>query len=158
MSLPHGTSAREVSQMQSNLPTAVTAELSLRMVVDSERTVEVPCALEYCIEEPYAIRATFRTGLADIEWMFARDLMLEGLQRPSGEGDIVIWPENQGEVPLILIALSSPSGQAVLECDRPHIELFMRRTFDIVPIGHEPATIDIDATIAAILREGVSEV
>lgn len=144
--------------MQSNLPTAVTAELSLRMVVDSDRTIDVPCSFEYCIEDPYAVRATFRTGLADIEWMFGRDLVLEGLQRPSGEGDVVIWPEFQGSTPLVLIALSSPSGQAVLECDRAHIELFLRRTFDIVPVGQESATVDIDGTIDAILREGVSEV
>jgi hypothetical protein len=139
--------------MPSHLPTAVTAELSLRMVVDSDRTVEVPCSLEYRAEEPYAVRATFRTGVADIEWMFARDLMLEGLQRPSGEGDIVIWPENHGRIPLILLALNSPSGQAVLECDRAHIELFLRRTFDIVPVGEESTTIDLDGCIQALLSE-----
>jgi hypothetical protein len=144
--------------MQSNLPTAVTAELSLRMVVDSERTIEVPCSLEYRAEEPYAVRATFRTGVADIEWMFSRDLLLEGLQRPSGEGDIVIWPENGGEQPLILLALNSPSGQAVLECDRPHVELFMRRTFQIVPVGQEGDCLDVDGLISAILGEGLHEV
>ena len=68
--------------MSRSIPTAVTAELSLRMVVDSDRTVEVPCELEYRSEEPYAVRATFRTGAADIEWMFARDLILEGLSGP----------------------------------------------------------------------------
>lgn len=145
--------------MQSHLPTAVTAELSLRMVVDSDRTVEVPCALEYRAEEPYAVRATFRTGVADIEWMFSRELMLEGLQRPSGEGDVVIWPENHGPAPLILLALNSPSGQAVMECDRPHIELFLRRSFDIVAVGEESSVIDIDACIDAILgEEGLTEV
>ena len=144
--------------MQSHLPTAVTAELLLRMVVDSDRTVEVPCALEYRAEEPYAIRATFRTGATDIEWMFARDLLLEGLQRPSGEGDVVIWPENHGRSPLILLALNSPSGQAVLECDRPHVEAFLRRTFDIVAVGEEPVTVDIDRCIHGILGEGLTEV
>jgi hypothetical protein len=145
--------------MQSHLPTAVTAELSLRMVVDSDRTVEVPCALEYRAEEPYAVRATFRTGVADIEWMFSRELMLEGLQRPSGEGDVVIWPESHGPAPLILLALNSPSGQAVMECDRPHIELFLRRSFDIVAVGEESAAMDIDAWIDAILgEEGLTEV
>ena len=142
--------------MQSHLPTAVTAELLLRMVVDSDRTVEVPCSLEYRAEEPYAISATFRTGTTDIEWMFARDLLLEGLQRPAGEGDVVIWPEHHGAAPLILLALNSPSGQAVLECDRAHVEHFMRRTFQIVPLGDEGATLDIDGTIAAILREGLT--
>jgi hypothetical protein len=144
--------------MPSSLPTAVTAELSLRMVVDSDATIEVPCSLEYRSEEPYAVRATFRTGAADIEWMFARDLLLEGLQRPSGEGDVVIWPENSGASPLVLMALNSPSGQAVLECDRPLVELFLRRTFGIVPVGEESQATDVDGWIHAILGEGLTEV
>lgn len=144
--------------MQGNLPTAVTAELFLRMAVDSDRTVQVPCSLEYRAEEPFAVRATFRTGAADIEWMFARDLLCEGLERPSGEGDVVIWPEFSGEVPLVLMALSSPSGQAVLEADRLLIEAFLTRTLDIVPAGAESDAVDIDGWITAILGEGVSEV
>jgi hypothetical protein len=144
--------------MQGNLPTAVTAELSLRMVVDSDATIEVPCSLEYRAEEPYAVRATFRTGVADIEWMFGRDLLLEGLQRPSGEGDVVVWPEHTGDSPLILMALNSPSGQAVLECDRPHVELFLRRTFEVVPLGAETLTTDVDGWITGILGEGLTEV
>jgi hypothetical protein len=155
MSLPHGTT-REVNEMQHDLPTAVTAELSMRMVVDSERTIDVPCSLEYRAEEPYAVRATFRTGVADVEWLFSRDLLLEGLQRPSGEGDVVIWPENGGDRSLILLALSSPSGQAVLECDRPHVELFMRRTFQIVAVGQEGDSLDVDSWIIGILGEGVA--
>lgn len=144
--------------MHRHHPTAVTAELSLRMAVDYDRTVDVPCELEYRAEEPYAIRATFRTGAADIEWMFARDLMLEGLQRPSGEGDVVIWPEHHAATPLTLIALNSPSGQAVLECERDHIELFLRRTFQIVPLGDEGTTMDVDQWIHEILGEGLTEV
>lgn len=144
--------------MSSSIPTAVTAELSLRMVVDSDRTIEVPCDFEYRSDEPYAVRATFRTGAADIEWMFARDLILEGLQRPSGEGDVVIWPEHQGDVPLVLLALNSPTGQAVLECDRAHIEHFVKRTFDIVAVGEEGATAGVDRCIDLILGEGLTEV
>jgi len=138
-----------------SLPTAVTAELPLRMVVDTDRTIELPCEFEYRSDEPYAVRATFRTGPADIEWMFGRDLILEGLQRPSGEGDVVMWPENHGDVQIVLFALSSPTGQAVLECDRGHLEHFLRRTFDIVAVGDESAAIDIDACINLILREGI---
>ncbi len=143
--------------MESNLPTAVTAELVLRMVVDSTRTVEVPCAFEYRAEEPYALRATFQTGAASIEWMFARDLLGEGLHRPVGEGDVVIWPEHSGEAPLVLVALNSPSGQAVLEADRPVIEAFLNRTFDIVPAGSESVSAGVDALISAILGEGLKE-
>ncbi len=144
--------------MSRSIPTAVTAELTLRMVVDSDRTIEVPCEFEYRSDEPYAVRATFRTGAADIEWMFARDLLLEGLQRPSGEGDVVIWPENHGDAPLVLLALNSPTGQAVLECDRPHVEQFIRRTFDIVAVGEEGSSVGVDRCIDLILGEGLKEV
>lgn len=144
--------------MASNLPTAVTAELFLQMVVDLDRTVDVPCALEYRSEEPYAVRATFRTGGADIEWMFARDLLAEGLKRPSGEGDVVVWPEHSGPRELVLVALNSPSGQAVLEADRDEIVHFLERTYDIVSSGAESDAMDLDSWIAQILGEGLTEV
>ncbi|MGB8020925.1 MAG: SsgA family sporulation/cell division regulator [Candidatus Nanopelagicales bacterium] len=139
-------------------PTAVTVELYMRMVVDSDRTVDVPCSLEYRVDEPFAVRATFNTGASNIEWMFARDLLVEGLRRPSGEGDVIIWPEHMGQSPLILMALSSPSGQAVLEADRVVMEAFLARTFELVPEGSESASVDIDIWINAILGEGLTEV
>lgn len=139
-------------------PTAVTVELYMRMVVDSDRTVDVPCSLEYRVDEPFAVRATFDTGAASIEWMFARDLLVEGLRRPSGEGDVIIWPEHMGRSPMILMALSSPSGQAVLEADRVVMEAFLARTFELVPEGSESASVDIDNWIDAILGEGLTEV
>jgi hypothetical protein len=147
-----------VIDMQGNTPTAVTAELFLRMVVDSDRTVDVECALEYRAEEPYAVRATFRTGTADIEWMFARDLLADGLLRPTGEGDVVVWPEHSGPAPLVLLALNSPSGQAVLEADRAVVSAFLDRTWEIVPRGSEGGAMDVDRWINAILGEGLTEV
>lgn len=140
------------SEMSGNLPTAVTAELFLQMVLDLDRTVDVPCALEYRAEEPYAVRATFRTGSADIEWMFARDLIAEGLSRPTGEGDVVVWPEDGDDHHLVLIALNSPTGQAVLEADRSEIEQFLRRTYDIMPAGQESSALDVASWISQILE------
>lgn len=139
-------------------PTAVTVELYMRMVVDSDRTVDVPCSLEYRADEPFAVRATFHTGVTSIEWMFARDLLVDGLKRPSGEGDILIWPEHIRHTPMVLMALSSPSGQAVLEADRLVVEAFLARTFELVPEGTESAAVDIDVLLNAILGEGVTEV
>lgn len=144
--------------MIDDAPTAVSAEISLRMVVDLDRTIDVPCSLEYRSEEPYAVYATFRTGVADIEWTFARDLLKEGLARPAGEGDVVVWPEHSGPKPLLLVALNSPSGQAVLEADRDLIETFLARTYDLVPSGRETMEVDVDRWIAQILGEGLREV
>jgi hypothetical protein len=143
--------------MTNALPSAVSAEITLRMVVDLDRSIEVPCSLEYRAEEPYAVFATFRTGMADIEWTFARDLIRDGLSRPSGEGDVVIWPESSGPVPVVLLALNSPSGQALLEVDAHLIETFLTRTYDIVAAGSESMQVDVDRWIAQILEEGVNE-
>lgn len=144
--------------MSDTTPSAVTAEIFLRMVVDDERSIDVPCSLEYRAEEPYAVRATFRTGAADIEWTFARDLISEGMTRPAGEGDVVVWTEIAGPKPLVVLALNSPSGQAVLEVDRSVIEVFLARTYDIVPAGSETMELLVDSWIAQILSEGIREV
>lgn len=143
--------------MSETTPSAVTAEIFLRMVVDSDTTIDVPCSLDYRAEEPYAVRATFRTGAADIEWTFARDLMSEGLTRPAGEGDVVIWTESTGPKPLMLVALNSPSGQAVLEADKSVMEVFLARTYDIVPAGSESMEVLVDSWISQILSEGIRE-
>jgi hypothetical protein len=143
--------------MTNALPTAVSAEITMRMVVDLDRSIEVPCSLEYRAEEPYAVFATFRTGMADIEWTFARDLIRDGLKRPAGEGDVVMWTEFSGPIPLFLVALNSPSGQALLEADAHLIEAFLNRTYDIVPAGTESMEIDVDRWISQILGEGVNE-
>jgi hypothetical protein len=140
-----------------SLPMAVTAELSMSLLLDGDRTVEVPCTMEYRADEPYAIHATFRTGPTDIEWVFGRDLVVEGLQRFSGEGDIVIRPVPHGRIPLVEIVLNSPSGRAELYAERAGLEHFLRRTYDIVAVGEEPTLLDIDNVIARILSEGTEK-
>jgi hypothetical protein len=143
--------------MTNALPSAVSAEITLRLVVDLDRSIEVPCSLEYRAEEPYAVFATFQTGMADIEWTFARDLIADGLRRPSGEGDVVVWPEFSGPTPVVLVALNSPSGQALLEADSHLVEAFLDRTYDLVPHGSESMQLNVDRWIAQILGEGVNE-
>lgn len=144
--------------MRGSLPTAIAAELTLRLVVDGDSTVAVPCVFQYVAEDPFAVHTTFRTGFAEIRWTFSREILIEGMQRPSGLGDVVVWPETDGDRQLLLIALTSPTGEAVLECDLRHVEQFLERTYEIVPLGEETERVDVDTLIDQILGEGLAGV
>ena len=71
--------------------TTVSCELHLRLVVSSESSLPVPAGLRYDTADPYAVHATFHTGAEEtVEWVFARDLLAEGLHRPTGTGDVFL--------------------------------------------------------------------
>lgn len=92
--------------------TTVSCELHLRLVVSSESSLPVPAGLRYDTADPYAVHATFHTGAEEtVEWVFARDLLAEGLHRPTGTGDVRVWPSRSQGQGVVCIALSSPEGK-----------------------------------------------
>ncbi len=101
--------------------TTVSCELHLRLVVSSESSLPVPPAgLRYdTADPPYAVHATFHTGAEEtVEWVFARDLLAEGgLHRPTGTGDVRVWPSRSHGQGVVCIALSSP--RRARPCSRP---------------------------------------
>ena len=125
--------------------------VDLRLVVPDADAVPMPVALRYCANDPYAVTVAFCGDNLSVEWVFARDLLLEGLSGPAGEGDVHISPATRGGTNAVSIWLSSPDGQAVLEADRTDLAAFLDRTTSLVPAGHENAFIDLDAEIATLL-------
>src|SRR4029078_6593642 len=65
--------------------------------------VPVKVDLTYHSRDPYAVRASLRTGSSSVEWVFARDLLHGGLVGPSGTGDVRVQP------------LPGPTGKVKLE-------------------------------------------
>src|SRR3954451_21839765 len=62
---------------------------------------EVPALLSYEAADPFAVRITFGdTGSGPaaagdgVTWLMGRDLLLVGLDRPAGEGDVRVWPSS----------------------------------------------------------------
>ena len=54
--------------------------------------VPVKVDMTYHSRDPYAVRASFRTGSSSVEWVFARDLLHGGLVGPAGAGDVRVQP------------------------------------------------------------------
>jgi Streptomyces sporulation and cell division protein, SsgA len=139
--------------------TTVSAELGLRLVAAEQAVVPLVASLHYSGSDPYAIRMAFHVGSEDpVEWIFARDLLADGLMSPEGDGDVQIWPSTpapgpvgQGPLSVLNLKLSSPFGEAHFEAPAEAIANFLDRTFRVVPMGKETEVIDIDAELNGLL-------
>ena len=132
----------------------VTAELELHLVVPGGPSLPVVASLGYDVADPWAVRVAFYTGGPGdgvVEWMFARQLLTDGVAGPVGEGDIRVWPAMHGADRVINLAMASPSGAALFELDRDALVRFLQQTYQAVPTGQEADVVDLDAELAVLL-------
>ncbi|MEZ0068413.1 hypothetical protein ABIA32_004438 [Streptacidiphilus sp. MAP12-20] len=136
-------------------PTAhacVQQELTVQLVLSPERGVPVPALLMYCADDPYAVHVTFHLGQdSPVTWVFSRELLVEGVFRACGNGDVRIWPTRVGGRALLCLALSSPAGDALLEAPAAPVASWLERTLRLVPPGTEASVLDVDAALADLL-------
>jgi Streptomyces sporulation and cell division protein, SsgA len=134
----------------------VTAELELRLVVPGGPSLPVIASLRYETVDPWAVRVAFQTGGEGdgiVEWMFARQLLTDGVAKTAGEGDVRVWPSVIGREHFVNLAMASPSGSALFEIDRDSLVEFLQQTYLAVPTGLEGDVVDIDAEIAILLAD-----
>ncbi|CAL9469391.1 MULTISPECIES: SsgA family sporulation/cell division regulator [Streptomyces] len=133
-------------------PTVVERELELRLVLSPEHGIPVPARLVYHTDDPYAVHITFHIDSGHpVHWTFARDLLVEGVFRPSGHGDVRVWPSKAEGRSVVLIALSSPDGDALLEAPTPQVSAWLERTLRALPPGTEGTRLGIDDGLAELL-------
>lgn len=143
--------------MSSQRSSTVTADIQLRLVVPGSAALPVRAEMRYDPTDPYAVQVCFHTGPADadggdvVEWTFARQLLTDGVAGPVGEGDVQVWPSSSAGLPVVCLALSSPSGKALFEIPLPHLVDFLGRTYAAVPTGEEGTHVDVDAELALLL-------
>ena len=136
-----------------NTSAIVAAELGLRLVVPEHGGVPLTASLYYRGDDPYAIRMAFHVGTDDpVEWIFARDLLAEGLDCVAGDGDVRVWPSTAAHRDVLNLELSSPFGQAHFEAPLTAMTGFLLRTFEVVPAGREGEFIDIEGELNDMLR------
>ncbi|MBD0671788.1 SsgA family sporulation/cell division regulator [Streptomyces sp. CBMA156] len=130
----------------------VQGHLVMNLVVSHELSFRLPVDLAYEADDPYAVRLTFHLpGDAPVTWFFARELLLDGISGPAGEGDVHVRPVGE-ELSEVCIVLRSPDGDALLRAPSAPLIAFLARTDRLVPMGQELAGRDIDAQLADILK------
>ncbi|MFD6418840.1 SsgA family sporulation/cell division regulator [Streptomyces sp. NPDC060194] len=132
--------------------TVVERELELNLVLSPERTLPVPARLVYRTDDPYAVHVTFHVGTSHpVHWTFARELLVEGVFRPCGHGDVRVWPTKVERRNVVLMALSSPDGDALLEASAVAVSAWLERTLRVVPPGSEAGRLGLDEGLAELL-------
>lgn len=137
----------------------VRTELELRLVVPGGPSLPVLADLRYSANDPWAVRVAFQVGRSQpegdgdgvVEWMFARQLLTEGVAGTVGDGDVRVWPSMSGGERVINLAMASPSGSALFEMDRDELVEFLQQTYLAVPTGSEEDLVDLDAELALLL-------
>ncbi|MCL6675048.1 SsgA family sporulation/cell division regulator [Streptomyces panaciradicis] len=132
--------------------TVVERELELRLILSPERGIPVPARLSYRTDDPYAVHVAFHIHSEQpVDWTFARELLVEGVFRPCGQGDVRVWPTKTEGRGVVLMALSSPDGDALLEAPAAQVSAWLERTLRVVPPGTEGGQLGIDDALDQLL-------
>jgi hypothetical protein len=134
------------------------------MLTDIDRTVRVrifspdawdqhtTAVLRYRREDPLAVYLTFPSSVSldgtDVTWTFARNLLAAGLQAPSGDGDVHIWPYDPAHT---MIELRGREGIALIDLVTGDLRTFLRRAYEAVPASEEVHLLDVDAALDTLL-------
>jgi len=96
--------------------------------------------------------STLLGATGPVVWVFGRDLLLEGLGEPTGDGDVHVWPSLDGRGrAVVLVELCPPSGAALVQLRSAELARFVDRMVELVAPGNESDHLDVDAGIAALL-------
>jgi hypothetical protein len=100
--------------------------------------------------DPYAVCVSFQDAQSNVEWVFDRTLMIDGLKISAGSGDVQIWLEDADTA---VIRLQSPDGTAILRTSTAPLNAFVAQMLRLVPLGHELDHLDISTELDSLLAE-----
>ncbi len=130
----------------------------MSFLVSEELSFRIPVELRYETCDPYAVRLTFHLpGDAPVTWAFGRELLIDGVGRPCGEGDVHIAPADSEVLGEVLIRLQVGGDQAVFRSSAPPLVAFLDRTDKLVPLGQEGSLADFDAHLEEALDRILAE-
>ena len=132
-------------------PPTVTQSLTLELIDPTGAVTPLEAELRYDPSDPYAVTTVFMTGTSQVRWTFGRELLLEGLYEPSGDGDVHVWPclDADGHA-VVIVELCSPDGEALVQARTGDVTRFVERMTKVVEPGTESDHVDIDAALTAI--------
>ena len=137
---------------------SVQAEVMMSFLVSEELAFRIPVELRYETCDPYAVRLTFHLpGDAPVTWAFGRELLVDGVGRPCGEGDVRVSPAGSETLGDVLIRLQVGADQALFRSSVAPLVAFLDRTDKLVPLGQEGALADFDAHLDDALDRILAE-
>jgi hypothetical protein len=128
--------------------------LNGRLVISPHVSQDITVNLRYLRDDPFAVHLAFPAEISleggEVEWVFARELLDDGLYAPSGEGDVHLWPCDSDRV---VMAFESGRGVAMVEFAATDLDNFLQSSYRAVPMGQEGRQVDVDAYLATLFGE-----
>lgn len=132
--------------------TGIEQDITLACVDPWGRSVDVPTTMSFEQSDPYAVTLTFHAGSGAVVWMMARQVLLQGLTSPSGEGDVKVYPSIDEDARAVTVLdFCSPNGHLVGQVATRAVQEFVAETISVVPVGAESDYLDLDALTEALL-------
>ncbi|MCB5905994.1 SsgA family sporulation/cell division regulator [Streptomyces pinistramenti] len=136
------------------MPTVIDHAVQARLIATEPRARQIPAALRYDPDDPFAVLVVFPPPASldgtEVVWTFARELLTEGLRGPAGIGDVHLWPCGPRTV---MVELHTVEGLAMVQFDARDLRRFLAMAYGLVARGDEARHLDVDADLAALLRE-----
>ncbi|MEU2389222.1 SsgA family sporulation/cell division regulator [Streptomyces sp. NPDC007369] len=137
---------------------SVQAEVMMSFLVSEELSFRIPVELRYDAGDPYAVRLTFHLpGDAPVTWAFGRELLLDGINKPCGEGDVHVAPTSSEELSDVHIRLQVGSDRALFRAGAAPLVAFLDRTDRLVPLGQERSLGDFEMSLDEALDRILAE-
>ncbi|MCG8965244.1 MULTISPECIES: SsgA family sporulation/cell division regulator [Streptomyces] len=126
----------------------VTRTVTAHVSVVKGPPVPLSAELSYDVADPYAVRLSFgEPTTSSVDWVFARELLAEGLRRPTGSGDVLVLPRHRRHPHVMRVLLRNRADAALVELAVPEVSAFLRQTFALVADGTEFLHLDLDRAI-----------
>ncbi|MFI6349055.1 SsgA family sporulation/cell division regulator [Streptomyces sp. NPDC050560] len=135
------------------MSTVIEQAVEARLVAAAPRMPTIPASLCYDRDDPFAVRMRFPAPATlegvEVCWTFARDLLVDGLEGPAGQGDVRVRPYGYDRT---VVEFRAPQGTAVIHVRTPAIRRFLRRSTALVPRGREGRYGNLDHDLAVLMR------
>ncbi|CAL9588423.1 Sporulation-specific cell division protein SsgB [Streptomyces sp. enrichment culture] len=133
--------------------TVIEQAVQARLVATAPKVETVPVTLCYDRSDPFAVRMAFPAPATlegvEVSWTFARELLRSGLIRPSGQGDVRVRPYDGDRT---TIEFHAPEGVAIVLMETAELQRFLRRSAEVVSPGQEHLYLDMDHSLAELMR------
>ena len=113
---------------QTKTAQVITENVELEFVDPQGEATSIDADLVFDPADPYAVTMVFRTGVQEVLWTFGRELLVEGLYEPTGDGDVHVWPclSSNGSA-VVIIELCSPDGELLVQAGSRNVTTLRQR-------------------------------
>ncbi|WP_409234411.1 SsgA family sporulation/cell division regulator [Streptomyces sp. PA5.6] len=136
------------------MSTVIEQAVEARLVAAEPRMPTIPATLHYDRRDPFAVRMSFPAPATlegiEVYWTFARELLVHGVERAVGDGDVRVRPYGFDRT---VVEFHAPEGTAIVHIRTGDLRRFLHRTMALVPAGQESRHVDLDQDLAELMRD-----